>query len=217
MRRSIAISVPQPGARTSSGFDFSRSCGRLPALGRPVLDRHAGDGGDIIAGLARHVAGAVEPFANAARTGVIGRGGKPEIAELLPQLLQEFRRFRQRLDRVKRIEKSALGRRPRHELRHALRAMAAAGHRPDRVGAEAAFLPDHARKELHRQAVIARGGFDHQADRIVADCGAGRRQKRAARQPAVSTGPQPGFEPSSVPVPHAWSCDDGFFIDVPLR
>ena len=37
------------------------------------------------------------------------------------------------------------------ELRNALRAFAAARDRPDRIGAESAFLPDHAGEKLQRQ------------------------------------------------------------------
>lgn len=81
-RLSIAISVLQPGWRWSSGLDFSRCSGVSLALGRPVVDGHAGDRGNIIAGFTRHIAGAVEPFADPARTRVIGRGSKAEIAEL---------------------------------------------------------------------------------------------------------------------------------------
>ena len=103
---------------------------------------------------------------HAARTGVVGGGRKAEIAELLAQLAQKLRRFRQRLYRIERIEQAALSRRTRHELRNALRPLAAAGHRTDRIGAKAALLPDHAREELQRQVGRPRRRFDHQAHRL---------------------------------------------------
>jgi hypothetical protein len=40
---------------------------------------------------------------------------------------------------------------PGMKLRNPLRPLAAARHRPDRVGAEAALLPDHAGEEFERQ------------------------------------------------------------------
>jgi hypothetical protein len=55
-------------------------------------------------------------------------------------------------------------------LRHALRAFSAAGHGTHGVGAEPAFLPDHTGEKLERQTMIARRGFDHQADGIIG-CG----------------------------------------------
>ena len=72
--------------------------------------------------------------------------------QLLAQLGQEFGRFRQRLHRVEGIEQPALVRGARHELRDALRALAAARHRSDRIGAKAALLPDHAGEKFQRQA-----------------------------------------------------------------
>ena len=87
--------------------------------------------------------------------------------EFAAQFAQEFRRLRQRLHRIERIEQTPLVRRSRHELRNALRAFAAAGHGTDRIGLEAALLPDHAREELQRQAGRLRRGFDHQAHRFA--------------------------------------------------
>ena len=138
----------------------------LPGLG-PVLDRRAGDRGDVVAGLPRHGAGAGEPFLHAARAGVVGGGRKPEIAELLAQLGQKLGRLRQRLHGIEGIEQAAFAGGSRHELRDALRALAAPGHRADRVGPEAALLPDHAREELQRQVRLPRRGFDHQAHRLA--------------------------------------------------
>ncbi len=143
--------------------------GGLAALaGRgPVVDGGAGDGDDIIAGLLRHAAGAGEPILHPARTCVVGRGGQTEIAELVTQFAQKLGRFRQRLHGIKRIEQAALARGARHELRDALRALAAARHRPHRIGLKAAFLPDHAGKELDRQVVRPRRRLDHQAHRLA--------------------------------------------------
>ena len=65
-----------------------------------------------------------------------------DAAELLVQFVEEFRRFRQRLHRVERIEQAALRGRAGHELRDALRALGA-----HRVGIEQAFLPDETGEE----------------------------------------------------------------------
>ena len=115
-----------------------------------------------------------EPFLHPARAGIVGRRGKPEIAELAAQLGQEFGRLRQRLHGIEGIKQAALAGGPRHELRDSLRALAVARHRSDRIGLEPALLPDQAGKEFQRQAVRPRRPFDHQADRLGgADVGGG--------------------------------------------
>ena len=108
------------------------SCRSVPPC--PLLHRGAGDREHVVAGFLRHRPGAVEPFLHAARAGIVGRRRKAEIAELLAQLAEELRRFRQRLHRIERIEQPPFAGGARHELRDALRALAAARHRADRSG-----------------------------------------------------------------------------------
>ena len=133
----------------------------------PVIHRRAGNGDHVVAGLLRHRAGAGEPFLHPPRAGIVGRGRQSEIAELRAQFTQKFRGFRQRLHRVEGIEQPALAGGSRHELRDALRALAAARDRSDGVGLKAAFLPDHAGEKLQRQIVRPRRRFDHQAHRLA--------------------------------------------------
>src|SRR5205085_7516014 len=59
---------------------------------RPVLGAAAGDRLDVVPGLARQGTAAGEPVVHPARTGIVGRGREPEIAEFLAQLLEKFRR-----------------------------------------------------------------------------------------------------------------------------
>src|SRR6185369_5674114 len=134
---------------------------------RPILDGGARDGDNVAARLLRHRPGAREPLLNPARTGVVGGGRQSQIAELVAQLGQKLRRFRQRLHGIEGIEQTALARGARHELCNPLRALAAARHWPDRVGAEAALLPDYAGEEFERQARGSRGRLDHQAHRLA--------------------------------------------------
>ena len=98
-----------------------RAIGHLAVLagGGPVVDRGAGDGGDVIARLLRHRAGSGEPFLHPPRAGIVGGSGQPEIAELAAQLAEEFSRFRQRLHGIEGIEQPALAGGSRHELRDA--------------------------------------------------------------------------------------------------
>ena len=142
---------------------------RLAALLRlrPILDGGAGDGENVAARLLRHRPGACEPLLNPARAGIVGGGRQSQIAELVAQLVQKLRRFGQRLHRIEGIEQAALARGSRHELRNPLRALAAARHRPDRVRAEAALLPDHAREEFQRKVRSPGRRFDHQAHRLA--------------------------------------------------
>jgi hypothetical protein len=62
---------------------------------------------------------------------------------------------------------TALARGAGHELRNALRALAAARHRSYRIRLKPAFLPDHAREKFQRQAMRGRRRFDHQAHRFA--------------------------------------------------
>jgi hypothetical protein len=86
---------------------------------------------------------------------------------LLAQLVEKLGRLRQRLHRIEGIQQAAFVRRSRHELRNPLRAVAAARHRPHRIGLKAALLPDHARKELQRQVRFLCRRLDHQAHRLA--------------------------------------------------
>src|SRR6516165_6769348 len=134
------------------------------ARARPLVDGNAGDGEHVVARLRRQRPAPRQELAQPPRPGVVGGGGEPEIAELVGELAQEFRRLRQRLHRIERIEQAALGGGARHELGDALRAVAAARARADHVRLEAALLPDHAREELERQVLRPRRGFDHEAE-----------------------------------------------------
>jgi hypothetical protein len=107
-----------------------------------------------------------EPVLHALRTGVVGGGREPEIAEFGAQLAQKLGRFRQRLGRIERIEQKTLGGRRRHELRDALRTLAAAGHGAHRIGSQAAFLPNETGEELDRQLVLRRHRLDQWAKRL---------------------------------------------------
>src|SRR5262249_18780460 len=122
-------------------------------------------------------------FAQPSRAGIVGGGGKPEIAELVGELAQKFRRLRQRLHRIERIEQAALGGGARHELGDALGAVAAARTRADHAGLEAALLPDHAREELERQVLRPRRGLDHKAEGFAhIDIPRTRRRRRGGRR-----------------------------------
>jgi len=137
---------------------------RRGAESRPFLGPAAGHRLHVTARLARQRSPSGEPVAHPLRAGVIGGRRQTEIAELAAQLAEKLRRFRQRLDRIERVEQAPLRRGPRHELADALRPLAAAGGRADRVRLVAALPPDHAGEELDRQPVRRGGGFDQQAD-----------------------------------------------------
>ena len=94
-----------------------------PRSVRPVVRRAAGDRRDIVARLARQPAAAREPRLHARRTAVVGRSRKPEIAEAPSQVVEQFGGLRDRLLGIERVGEPALGGGPRHELRHALRAL----------------------------------------------------------------------------------------------
>ncbi len=137
------------------------------AASRPFVDGDPCDGRDVIAGLGRERTRARQKVAHPLRPGIVGCGREPEIAELVAQLAQEFRRFRQGLHRIERIEQTALGRGPWHELRNTLGLIAAARARTDRIRLEATLLPDDPREKLERQGIRACRRFDDQADRFA--------------------------------------------------
>ena len=72
-----------------------RALGRLAvrAVAGPVVDGKAGDRRHVVACLLRHRAGAGEPFLHPPRAGIVGRGGKPEIAELAAHSLKNSADF----------------------------------------------------------------------------------------------------------------------------
>ena len=164
-----------------------RLAGLTLAARRPFVGRNPGNGLDVIARLGGQRSSARHPIAYPLRAGIIGGSRQPEIAELAPQLAQEFRRLRQRLDGIERIEQSAFRRGPRHELGDALGAGAAARARTDGAGLKPAFLPDHPREELKRQIVRTRRRFDHQAHG-VAQVGRSILRGRCRRQRRIVIG-----------------------------
>src|SRR6516165_6769351 len=161
-RVNVVAAVQQRHQLAAAGLGHMR---RLAlARARPLVDRDAGDGEHVVARLRRQRAAPRQELAQPSRPGVVGGGRKPEIAELVGELAQEFRRLRQRLHRIERIEQAALGGGAGHELGDALGAVAAARARADDAGLEAALLPDHAREELERQVLRPRRAFDHEAE-----------------------------------------------------
>src|SRR6266436_8332546 len=133
--------------------------------GGPIVGAAPSDGDDVVAGLSGEAAMTSQPIAYALRTGIVGRGRKPEITELGVQFMQKFSRLRQCRNRIERIEHSPLPSGCGHELGNSLRPLAAAGRRADRVRLKTALLPDQSRKELKRKPMRLRGRFDQQADR----------------------------------------------------
>ena len=107
-----------------------------------------------------------DEVAHTARPGIVGCGGKAEIAELDSQFGQELRRLGKGRLWIEGVEQAALIGGVRHELRDPLRAMAAARYRPDGVRLKSALFPDNAGKEFERQPVCRRGRFEHQAHRV---------------------------------------------------
>ena len=167
---------------------------------RPFVDRAPGDDGNIMACFARHAAAPGEIAAHPPRPGVIGGGGKPEIAELAAQLAQKLGRLGQRRHRIEGVEQAAFVGGVGHELRDPLRAMPAAGDRPDRIRPEPAFLPDDAREEFEGQAVRLRRRLENHADRFHRLAEPGRlrvrsRLRRGDRAIALGTGPAIGRLP----------------------
>ncbi len=116
----------------------------------PIVDGAAGDDSDIVPGLGRHAAAPLNVVAHAARPGIVGGGGKTEIAELGTQFVQKLRCLGKRRHRIERIEQPAFFGGVGHELGDALRAVTTAGHGADRVRLEPAFLPDDAGEKLKR-------------------------------------------------------------------
>src|SRR5215471_17112628 len=137
----------------------------ITGRGCPIIGAAPSDSDDVVAGLCREDAMTSQPIAHALRTGIVGRGRKPEIAELGVQFVQKLSRFRQRCNWIERIEHSTLLSGSGHELSNSLRPVATASRGSDRVGLEAALLPDQTRKKLNRKPVRLRGRFDQQAYR----------------------------------------------------
>ena len=147
--------------------------------------------GPFLRGATRHVANIClrlqrqrtlsgKPVANALGASVVGGGRQAEIAELGTQLTQELGRFRQRLDRIKGVVQKALCSRRRHELGDTLSPMAGACYGPHDVGPKTAFPPNDLSKELERQPVCGRRGFEQLANGWWVGCwnGAGIRRRR---------------------------------------
>src|SRR5262249_13822281 len=132
----------------------------------PLLGGVTGHAANVSERLRWQRAFSTEPFLHALGTGVVGGGREPEIAEFAAQLAQKLGRFRQGLVRLERIKQKTLSGRRRHELRAALRTLAAAGHRSHRIGSQAAFLPNQTGEELDRQLVLRRPRLDQWAKRL---------------------------------------------------
>ena len=141
-----------PGARRSSDRDEAGlgrhglpGLGRLaalPRIGRPIVDRAAGDERDVGARLLPKLAGAAQPSRDPPRPAVVGRRREAEVAELGSEIRQEPRGLRNGLLGVEGVGQPAFRRRAGHELRDSLRAGVA-----DHARAEAALAPDQARQE----------------------------------------------------------------------
>ena len=142
----------------------------------PFLCGAAGYDPDIGFGLLRQELALCQPVLDALGAGIIGGGGKAEIAELHAQAAQQRRRLRQRLDRIEWIDEADLMGRPGHELRDALRAGVADGE-----GIEPALLPDQAREKLQRKIVSRGRPVEHRADRIRRHPGRPGRVRRNGR------------------------------------
>ena len=156
-----ALGAAGAGCRELGRSDAWRVAGNADLPGPrvrplPLLDGVTGHAANVSKRLRWQRAFSTEPLLHALGTGVVGGGREPEIAELGAQLAQKLGRFRQRLGRIERIEQETLGGRRRHELRDALRTLAAAGDGSHRIGSQAAFLPNQTSEELDRQLVLRR-------------------------------------------------------------
>jgi hypothetical protein len=125
------------------------------------IPRAAGDAQHIVARFLGQTSASGEPVAQPRRSAIVSRRRQAEIAELIHQFAQEIGGGGQGLQRVERIVEVAQLGRARHELRNALRARAA-----HRFVAEAAFLPDEARKQRRRQIEFLCDFLKHFADFI---------------------------------------------------
>src|SRR5262245_48855874 len=129
IRRDLPCVLP---ARSVLGQTLHRTRGLVRF---PGFSRVTGNGLHVVLRFLRQSAFACEPVLDAPRTGIVGGGCKPEIAELTDKIAQQSCRGGDGLQRVKRIFEtdrcSGLG----HELCNALRAGAA-----HNVRSESAFL-----------------------------------------------------------------------------
>ena len=100
-----------------------------------------------------------EPDRDTVGTRVVGGGGQAEIAETPLEVDEKFSGFWYRFFGIEGIGEAMLVSRPRHELRHALRAC-----RTDDVGSEAAFPPDQPRQERDRKTPSSSRRLDKAAD-----------------------------------------------------
>ena len=116
-----------------------RACG-------PDLHVVTGHDAHIGARLGRQVGAILQPLRHPRGAGIVGCGREAQIAEFGPQLAQPARGLLQRNVRRERIGKAAPARRAGHELRDALGARGA-----DRLGVEAALLPDQPQEEGRRK------------------------------------------------------------------
>src|SRR5260221_13387237 len=130
------------------------------ARGGSIVGAAPSDGDNVVAGLSREAAMTSQPIAYALRTSIVGRGRKPEIAELGVQFMQKFSRLRQCRNRIERIEHPTLPSGCGHELGDSLRPVAVASRRSNRVRLEAALLPDQTRKKLNRKPITLCGRVD---------------------------------------------------------
>src|SRR3954470_7615510 len=112
----------------------------------PLIRGPTSDSADISSRLRWQCPLLGKPILDALGASIVGGRRQPEIAKLSAQLTQELSRFRQRLDRVERVEQKAFSGGRRHELRDALSPPAAACQWSDRMGHQAAFLPDEPSK-----------------------------------------------------------------------
>ena len=143
---------------------------------RPVVDRRAGDRQHVVAGLPRQRARA----RRSSRARAAGRHCRRRPpSPRLPNLSRSSRRNSADFGSACTGSNGSSSRRSAAVpgmncampcAREPLRVIG-----PDRVGLEAALLPDHAGEEFERQAVRPRGEFDHQAHRLARIGRAGRR------------------------------------------
>src|SRR5262249_23894495 len=126
--QTIADELHRPGGAWRRRRARGRRRGLFRELGRPDAWRVAGNADlpgprvrplPLLGGVTGHSANVSErlrwqrafstkPVLHALRTGVVGGGREPEIAEFGAQLAQKLGRFRQRLGRIERIEQRTL-------------------------------------------------------------------------------------------------------------
>jgi hypothetical protein len=147
---------------------------------------------------------ACEPRAYAARTCIVGRRSKPEIAKPISQFAQITRRMAQRLDRVERIGQAVPASGLRHELCNARSALWTHS-----TGIETAFLPDHASEKFNRESVLRR--------RTVPASGKRRRLWVDSQPGAAVQWAQSVDRPRDAPPPEGWCPPAHSFARLPRR